>query len=116
MQIYQPKDGYCYNSDTLFLHHFAMRFLRKHHVVLEVGAGCGILGMLCARDLPIHLTMIEKNPKMAELCAQNLRINAIKADLICADFLEFDFLDSKSSEKLESKIQSFDIILSNPPF
>ncbi|WDL70464.1 methyltransferase [Helicobacter winghamensis] len=116
MQIYQPKDGYCYNSDTLFLHHFAMPFLKKHHAVLEIGAGCGILGMLCARDLPLQLTMIEKNPKMAELCAHNLRVNQIQADLICADFLEFDFLDSKLDKKLESKMQTFNTILSNPPF
>ncbi|MCI5968425.1 tRNA1(Val) (adenine(37)-N6)-methyltransferase [Helicobacter sp.] len=103
MQIYQPKDGYCYNSDTLFLHHFAMPFLKKHSTLLDIGAGCGILGMLCARDLPLQLTMVEKNPKMVELCAQNLRINKIQANLICADFLE-------------SKMQTFDAILSNPPF
>ncbi|MBX7490321.1 tRNA1(Val) (adenine(37)-N6)-methyltransferase [Helicobacter turcicus] len=108
MQIYQPKDGYCYNSDTLFLHHFAMPFLKKRYALLEVGAGCGVLGMLCARDLSLNLTMIEKNPKMAELCAHNLRINRICAELICADFLTFDFIKSKTN--------IFDVILSNPPF
>ncbi|TLD85364.1 SAM-dependent methyltransferase [Helicobacter sp. MIT 11-5569] len=110
MQIYQPKNGYCYNSDTLFLHNFAMPFLKKHHITLEVGSGCGILGMLCARDLPIHLTMIEKNPKIAELCAHNLRINNLQANLICEDFLHFDF------KTLDSKQVAFDVILSNPPF
>lgn len=108
MQIYQLKEGYCYNSDTLFLYHFAMPFLKKHHAVLEVGAGCGILGLLCARDLSISLTLIEKNPKMAEVCAQNLRINGVKAHLICADFLTFDWA--------QTKVGAFDVILSNPPF
>lgn len=108
MQIYQPKEGYCYNSDTLFLHNFAMPFLKKHQAILEVGAGCGILGILCAKDLPMRLTMIEKNPKMAELCSHNLRINKIEANIICADFLDFNFI--------EFNTQTFDVVLSNPPF
>ncbi|KPH54387.1 tRNA1(Val) (adenine(37)-N6)-methyltransferase [Helicobacter pullorum] len=105
MQIYQPKDGYCYNSDTLFLYDFALNFLKKHQKILEVGSGSGVLGMLCARDVEIDLMMIEKNPKMWELCQQNLRVNKIKAELLSGDFLQYDFLDLK-----------FDCILSNPPF
>lgn len=108
MQIYQPKDGYCYNSDTLFLHHFAIPFLRARYSLLEVGAGCGILGLLCVRDSKAKLTMIEKNPKMAEFCAHNLRINQIEATLICDDFLHFDFTQIPQN--------SFDTIISNPPF
>ena len=108
MQIYQPKDGYCYNSDTLFLHHFAIPFLRARYSLLEVGAGCGILGLLCARDSKIKLTMIEKNPKMAEFCAHNLRINQTEATLICDDFLHFDFTQIPQN--------SFDVVISNPPF
>ena len=108
MQIYQPKDGYCYNSDTLFLHHFAIPFLMARYSLLEVGAGCGILGLLCVRDSKAKLTMIEKNPKMAEFCAHNLRINQIEATLICDDFLHFDFTQIPQN--------SFDVIISNPPF
>ena len=105
MQIYQPKEGYCYNSDTLFLYDFSLKFLKTNSKILEVGAGSGILGMLCARDIPLQLSMIEKNPMMAFFCEQNLRINKIAAKLHNADFLEFSF----ESEK-------FDFILSNPPF
>ncbi len=105
MQIYQPKDGYCYNSDSLFLYDFALKFLKPKKQVLEVGAGSGVLGMLCAREVEMDLSMIEKNPKMLELCKHNLRINAIEAKLLGGDFLDYDFLDLK-----------FDFILSNPPF
>lgn len=126
MQIYQPKNGYCYNSDTLFLYDFALPFLKMRHHLLEVGAGCGVLGLLCARDSKCKLTMIEKNPKMAEFCAHNLRINHTQAHLICADFLEYDFnsqpTQSVNSQSIESQKTysttqaAFDIILSNPPF
>ncbi|MDD6055889.1 MAG: methyltransferase [Helicobacteraceae bacterium] len=110
MQIYQPKDGYCYNSDTLFLWDFALPFLKKHKSVLEIGAGCGILSLLCGREIPLKLNLIEKNPQMVELCKQNLRINNISATLIEGDFLDSNILDSN---RVESK---FDFILSNPPF
>lgn len=105
MQIYQPKEGYCYNSDTLFLYDFALKSLKPKKQVLEVGSGSGVLGLLCAREVEMDLAMIEKNPKMLELCQHNLRVNKIRANLIGGDFLEYDFLDLK-----------FDYILSNPPF
>ncbi|PZT47463.1 SAM-dependent methyltransferase [Helicobacter valdiviensis] len=105
MQIYQPKDGYCYNSDTLFLYDFCTRFLKPRRKVLEVGSGSGVLGLLCARDFEIALTMIEKNPKMAELSLVNSKVNKIQTDVILGDFLE---LDIKEGE--------FDVVFSNPPF
>ena len=105
MQIYQPKEGYCYNSDTLFLYDFVLKSLKPKKQVLEVGSGSGVLGLLCAREVEMNLAMIEKNPKMLELCQHNLRVNKIRANLIGGDFLEYDFLDLK-----------FDYILSNPPF
>lgn len=110
MQIYQPKNGYCYNSDTLFLYDFAKQFLKKHYNVLEVGAGCGVLGLLCGREIAFNLTMIEKDSTMAEICKQNLRINKREANLICDDFLTYDFCNADSTRIV------FDVILSNPPF
>ncbi|MDE5591369.1 MAG: methyltransferase [Helicobacter sp.] len=105
MQIYQPKNGYCYNSDTLFLYDFARKSLKSKQEVLEIGTGTGVLGLLCAREIPLKLHLIEKNPTMIELCRHNLRINGVLANLIEADFLEYDFANQK-----------FDSILSNPPF
>lgn len=104
-QIYQPKDGYCYNSDTLFLYDFAMQFLKKDSNVLDVGAGCGILGLLCARDISIILSSIEKNISSFNLCENNFRVNKILSNCIFGDFLEHDFDNSR-----------FDFVISNPPF
>lgn len=105
LQIYQPKNGYCYNSDTLFLYDFCLRFLKKNHKVLEIGSGSGILGMLCVRDLEVDLVMIEKNPQMAEFSYRNLEANQIAAEVICEDFLIHNFLNLK-----------FDCVIANPPF
>jgi tRNA1Val (adenine37-N6)-methyltransferase len=102
--LYQPKNGYCYNSDTLVLYDFITKFNIKGDV-LEVGGGCGVLGLLIKRDFPeINLTIIEKQKIMSKLIVKNLEVNNLEADVVNDDFLKFEF-DKK-----------FDYIISNPPF
>ena len=60
MLLYQPDEGYCYNSDSIFLYGFISRFEPKGKT-LDVGAGCGIVGLLVARDFPaVTLEAVEK--------------------------------------------------------
>ena len=103
MLFYQPADGYCFNSDSIFLYDFAARFRPKGDL-LDVGAGVGILGLLFARDFGVSVTLIEKQSKMAELARINARINGLEATVVEDDFLKHPF------EK------QFDTIVSNPPF
>ncbi|CBG39887.1 tRNA1(Val) (adenine(37)-N6)-methyltransferase [Helicobacter mustelae] len=104
LRIYQLQDGYCYNSDSLFLYAFARNFLRKKFSLLDVGAGSGILGLLCARDFAISATLVEKDAHNAFLAQQNAATNQLEAEVYQGDFLDFC-----SSER-------YDVILSNPPF
>ncbi|NPA10918.1 MAG: methyltransferase [Epsilonproteobacteria bacterium] len=104
MILYQPKDGYCYNSDTMFLYDFISRFNIKGRV-LEVGGGCGVLGLLIKRDFSkIDLDVIEKQPVMSEFIRKNSKENTISLNLYEGDFLEFD------------KKKEYDFVISNPPF
>jgi len=101
--LHQPKDGYCYNSDTLFLYDFITNFPIKQNV-LEVGGGCGVLGLLVARDFKINLTVIEIQKIMADFIIKNAQKNGINLELINDNFLKYNF-DKR-----------FDYIISNPPF
>jgi len=101
--LHQPKDGYCYNSDTLFLYDFITNFPIKKNV-LEVGGGCGVLGLLVARDFKINLTIIEIQKIMAEFIKKNSEKNNINLNIINDNFLSYNF-DKR-----------FDYIISNPPF
>jgi tRNA1(Val) A37 N6-methylase TrmN6 len=103
MVLHQPKNGYCYNSDTLFLYDFITNFSIKKNV-LEVGGGCGVLGLLIARDFRINLTVIEIQKIMADFIVKNAKINSIELTLINDNFLIYNF-DKR-----------FDYIISNPPF
>ena len=103
MQLYQPLSGYCFNSDTLFLYDFIKSFAPKGEL-LEVGSGCGVLGLLLARDLPINLTQIEKQETFAAFTEKNALVNDLSSTVIHEDFLDFTTTDK------------FDTIVSNPPF
>ena len=104
MLLYQPESGYCYNSDSLFLYDFINSFEPKGKV-LDVGAGCGIVGLLVARDNhKVELEAVEKQAIFREYAQNNARVNKIEYRLYHTDFLEL-----RESEK-------YDYIISNPPF
>ena len=104
MRLYQPESGYCYNSDSLFLYDFIDSFSPKGRV-LDVGAGCGIVGLLVARDNEkVALEAVEKYAPFVPYAKKNAEENAISYKLHEKDFLELD-----ASEK-------YDYIISNPPF
>jgi len=104
MLLHQPESGYCYNSDSIFLYDFINSFSPKGEV-LDVGAGCGVVGLLVARDNEkVSLSAIEKQAVLAAYAKKNAEVNNIAYRLYEGDFLDFES---------ESK---FDYIISNPPF
>ena len=104
MLLYQPESGYCYNSDSIFLYDFINRFKPKGRV-LDVGAGCGVVGLLVARDNPeLILEAVEKQEVFLHYAKTNARVNKIEYLLHEVDFLDF------------VPQQKYDFIISNPPF
>lgn len=104
MLLYQPQSGYCYNSDSIFLYDF-IDFFNPKGRVLDVGAGCGVVGLLVARDNPkVELEAVEKQQAFVQYATINARVNKISYKMH-----EGEFLDLSESNK-------YDYIISNPPF
>ncbi len=104
MLLYQPDSGYCYNSDSIFLYDFVNSF-RPKGKVLDVGAGCGIIGLLVARDNPcVELEAVEKQEVFVHYASTNARVNKVPYEIHKCDFLEL------------GENQKYDYIISNPPF
>lgn len=109
MLLYQPNNGYCYNSDTHFLANFVKQNLLKFKNVkgemLDIGSGSGILGLILAKYYKnIKLNQCEIQEMFQFFTQKNSSINGVESTLYKGSFLEKDF------EK------QFDICVSNPPF
>jgi tRNA1(Val) A37 N6-methylase TrmN6 len=104
MLLYQPESGYCYNSDSIFLYDF-ISFFKPKGKVLDVGAGCGVVGLLVARDNPkVELEAVEKQDAFVHYATTNARVNNIEYKMHEKDFLELEVTTK------------YDYIISNPPF
>lgn len=109
MLLYQPKNGYCYNSDTHFLFNFISVCLKKYKNVkgdfLDIGSGSGILGLLLAKNYEkLSLNQCEIQESFQFFTLKNAQTNGINTVLYKGDFLEIEFG------------KKFDICVSNPPF
>ncbi len=103
MYLYQPPNGYCYNSDSIFLYDFISRQVPRGKM-LDVGCGVGIISLLLTRDFAVDTTVIDKQRSMIEYAGHNFALNGLEAETILGDFVMHEF-DHK-----------FDLVVSNPPF
>lgn len=104
IRLYQLENGYFYNSDSLFLVDFISKFVKKNMNILDVGAGCGIVGLLCKKYFEVESSLVELDSSVYKIACINAKTNNLEVNVINENFLNL---------KLESK---FDFIVSNPPF
>ena len=96
------------STDSMVLAHFAR--LPKNARVLDLGSGCGTLGLLlCSKDPNCHVTGVELDEQAHEEALENIRRNDLQARMesICADLRSV-------SEKFSPG--SFSCCVSNPPY
>ena len=96
------------STDSMLLAQFAR--LPRQAKVLDLGAGCGTLGLLlCAKDPNCAVTGVELDAAAHEMALINIRRNQLQSrmDSICADLRLF---------AQQSAPDSFDCCVSNPPY
>ena len=96
------------STDSMVLAHFAR--LPRNARVLDLGSGCGTLGLLlCASDAICHVTGLELDPAAHEAALENIRRNGLDARMesICGDLR---ILSTKFAPG------SFSVCISNPPY
>ena len=109
MVLYQPVNGYCYNSDTHFLYNFIVENFKKYKNIkgelLDIGSGSGILGLLVSKEFnKLSLNQCEIQKMFQFFSQKNSETNKISSRLYEGSFESMEF-DKK-----------FDICISNPPF
>ena len=103
-----PEGSFPLSTDSMVLAHFAR--LPRNARVLDLGSGCGTLGLLlCARDPGCHVTGLELDPSAHETACENICRNGLdsRMESICGDLriLSSGFAPG-----------SFSICISNPPY
>ena len=103
-----PSGAFPLSTDSILLSDFV--HLPKKARVLDLGSGCGTLGiLLCAKDASCHVTGVELDENAHQAALANINRNALQNRIssICAD------LRSISSDFAAG---SFDYCISNPPY
>ena len=99
-------DGFPLSTDSMVLADFVR--LPKHAQVLDLGSGCGTLGLLlCGRDSSCTVTGIELDEGAHLTAGQNIARNGLAPRLssICADLRTMPFPPG-----------GFSVCVSNPPY
>ena len=101
------QNAFPISTDSMLLAHFAR--LPKNARVLDLGSGCGTLGlMLCAKDSGCSVTGLEITESAHLAAMENIRRNGLESRLnsICTDL-----------RKLPAGFtESFHCCVSNPPY
>ena len=96
MVLYQPTNGYCYNSDTHFLYNFIYENLKKYKNIkgelLDIGSGSGILGLLLAREYTnLNLNQCEIQEVFQFFSTKNAQTNKLESTLYKGSFEKVEF-------------------------
>ena len=103
-----PPGGFPLSTDSMVLAHFIK--LPRSAKILDLGSGCGTLGvLLCARDPACTVTGFELTEHAHWAAKENIRVNGLQSRMesICADLRQIPELLPQGS---------FSLCVSNPPY
>ncbi len=103
-----PPGTFPLSTDSMVLQDFVR--LPKAARMLDLGSGCGTLGiLLCAKDEHCRITGIELDPAAHAAALENIHINALapRMESICADLRQISEITDRGS---------FSCCVSNPPY
>ena len=106
LKIAQPRRGYRAGADPVLL--AAAVDATEGDRVMELGCGVGVALFCLMRRVPgLHATGVERQAALASMARRNATKNQLSANIITADIADLP---------ADVRAESFDHILSNPPF
>lgn len=104
-RLIQKKDGFRFSVDAVILSDFFKP--SKQGKILDIGTGNGIIPvLLSAKNKGKDITGIEIQEENCQLAVRNVELNSLtgQIEIVCKDVKEY------------SKGNTFDYIISNPPY
>jgi tRNA1(Val) A37 N6-methylase TrmN6 len=110
VRLLQPGRGHRAGTDAVLL--AAAVHAASGMALVDVGAATGAVGLMVLGRVPeIDLTLVERDPDLAELARRNLALNRAGGRVVVADIL-----DSRSRRAGGLVPESADAVATNPPF
>ena len=106
IKIIQSGAVFSFSLDAVLLANFAQ--IKRHSRVVDLAAGNGAVGLFLARKTDNRVTMVELQPRLADMARRSVALNA----LANVDVHEGDLADTT---KFVAK-DSVDVVTCNPPY
>lgn len=111
LKIIQNNLGFCFGIDSVILANFAKQ-IKPNSRVIDLGTGTGIIGLLlCKKTKLKEIKGIEIQKDVAEMAKRSIQLNKLedKFQIINQDI-------NKIFENKELEKNSYDVIVTNPPY
>lgn len=106
MSDYLQPEFYRFNEDSLKLVHLIKEKLSACSAILDLGAGCGVIGIeLSSHFNPALLTLVELQNEFHDFLQQN-----------CQKFVKANFEVFITSFGLWNPLYKYDLVVCNPPY
>jgi len=106
LKIIQNKKWFCFGIDSVLLSDFS-KDIHKNSLILDLGAGNGILELLLSAKIDgVKITGIEVQKKVAELACRNIELNKLEQRVQIKNINIKDFF----------KEAKYDAVITNPPY
>jgi tRNA1(Val) A37 N6-methylase TrmN6 len=110
VRLLQPSRGHRAGTDAVLL--AALVRASPGMVLVDMGAASGAVGLMVSGRVPgIDLTLVERDPDLAELGGRNLALNGVEGRVVVPDLL-----DPRSRRAGGLLPESADAVATNPPF
>ena len=105
---YSQPEFYRFNQDSIFLVNWILSQKRTGQRLLDLGAGCGVIGIELARNMhPKSLTLVEFQKEFIPYIKRNCHV-------FLPENIDFHIIHASFSEMKASQI--YDLIVCNPPY
>lgn len=108
IKILQDPDYLQFSLDSILVADF-LRTTQKTKTIMDVGTGVGPVPLFLSTKTSVPITGIDIQERLIELAIRNAQLNQLESQLT------FKTIDFKAINQ-HYKAQSFDAVISNPPF
>ncbi len=111
LSLKQPRRGHRAGTDAVLLAATVAAIPARN--IADVGAASGAIGLMLGTAQPrAEVVFIEQDATLAELCGQNIRENKLTHGRVA----NADIFDKQAVSHADIRPDSFDLVVTNPPF